>query len=124
MTYVVGKGDNLTQDSDSEEDTHHAIWNTINPSHLLKKEDMVYIAKLITYWKELAHHLGLEEPDIVAIEQNHLHDYEEQKVQMLHKWYQQQPSPPSCQSLVRIIEEKMQNHKLAKKVESTLIVSC
>ena len=90
------------------------------PSHLLKKEDLVHIAKVIPYWKELARHLGLEEADIVTIEQNHVTDHEEQKVQMLLKWYQQQRSPPSCQNLVRIIEEKMQNHKVAKKVESTL----
>ena len=64
--------------------------------------------------------MGLEEADIVTIEQNHVIDHEEQKVQMLLKWYQRQRSPPSCQSLVRIIEEKMQNQKVAKKVESTL----
>ena len=43
----------------------------------------------------------------MAISENYRGDYEEQKFQMLLTWHQQQPTPPTRQSLVRIIEEKM-----------------
>ena len=80
----------------------------------------MYISRVICDWKELACHLGLEEADILTIEQNHVNDYEEQKIQMLFKWYQQQRSPPSCQSLVRTIEGKIQNHELAQVINQLL----
>lgn len=90
------------------------------PVRPLTRQDLLYIARVICDWKEFACHLGLEEADIATIEQNHVSDYEEQKIQMLLKWYQQSHSPPSCQSLVRIIEDKMQNHKLAQVIKQIL----
>ena len=82
----------------------------------LEREELVHIAKAIPRWPVLARYLGLTEPVIAAIEENHVHDYDEQKYQMFLKWYQQQKTPPTRQSLVRIIEEKMKDSALAQDI--------
>ena len=119
---AVQTGVGATQRSGSKNDklTPYIAWKTMSPSQVLKKDFLVHVARVLTYWKELARHLGLDEADIVTIEQNFVNDHSEQKMQMLLKWYQQQSKPPTCQILVRIIEEKLQEHKLAEKVRSTL----
>ena len=93
----------------------HRIWKTVR-SGPLERSELVHIAKVIHHWSVLARYLGLSEPIIVAIEENHVHDYEEQKIQMLLKWFQQQSTPPTRQSLVRIIEEKMKDPVLAQDI--------
>ena len=103
-----------------ESDVPYVLWKTLPSSKSMRKEDLVHIAKSIGYWRELARHLGLEEAEIVTIEQNYIGDHEEQKIQMLLKWFQQQLTPPTRQSLIRTIEEKMQDPELARKVDSTL----
>ena len=103
-----------------ESDVPYVLWKTLPSSKSMRKEDLVHIAKSIGYWRELARYLGLEEAEIVTIEQNYIRDHEEQKIQMLLKWFQQQSTPPTRQSLVRTIEEKMQDPELAQKVDSTL----
>lgn len=82
------------------------LWVTVRPGPL-EREELVHIAKAIPRWSTLARYLGLSEPVIVAISENYRGDYEEQKFQMLLKWHQQQPTPPARQTLVRIIEEKI-----------------
>lgn len=99
------------------------IWKKMrNPHKQIMTHDFVNIAQKVTHWQILARHLGLSEPDIVAIESDHSHDYTEQKVQMLLKWFKQQPSKPTRQTLVRIVEEKMKDPVLAKEVDSALFV--
>ena len=72
-------------------------------------------------WKELACHLGLEEAEIVAIEQKHPNNIGEQKRQILLRWYQAQPSTPSAQLLLEAIEEKCpQHHELAESIKQLL----
>ena len=92
----------------------------MSPTQVLKEDFLVHVARTLTYWKELARHLGVDEADIVTIEKNCMYDHSEQKIQMLFKWHKQQIKPPTCQMLVRIIEEKLQEHELAEKVRSTL----
>ena len=91
------------------------MWKNVR-SGPLERGELVHIAKAIRRWSVLARYLGLTEPDIIAIEENHVHNYEEQKYQMLLKWYQQQKPPPTRQSLVRIIEEKMKDSRLAQDI--------
>ena len=95
--------------------THRTIWETVHPGALERRE-LVYIARVIQHWHELARHLGLEEEEIVTIERNHVGDREEQKIQMLLKWFQQQSTPPTRQSLVRTIEEKTRDLVLAQDI--------
>ena len=99
---------------------HAVVWKSTNSSKKLTPDDLLPISKAISHWKELARHLGLSKPDIVAIEHNHLHDYEEQKYQMLRKWFEQNSTPPSRQSFIKIIEEKMKDQELAGEVDSAL----
>ena len=99
---------------------HAVVWKSTSSSKKLKPDDLLPISKVISHWKELARHLGLSKADIVAIEHNHLHDYEEQKYQMLRKWFEQNSTPPSRQSLIKTIEEKMKDCELAGEVDSVL----
>lgn len=97
---------------------HAVVWKSTNSSKLLKLDDLLPISKVISHWKELARHLGLSKADIVTIQHNNSHDYEEQKYQMLRKWFEQKPTPPSRQSLIKTIEEKMKDCELAGEVAS------
>ena len=98
------------------------VWKTItNRRRKITRDDLVVISNRVPRWKELARHLGLAEPDIVAIEANYSHDYNEQKLQCLLTWFQGQGSPPTRQALVRIIEEKMQDQELAKDIDTALL---
>lgn len=99
---------------------HAGIWNSTITSKPLKQSDLLPISKVISHWKELARHLGLTKPDIVAIDHDHHHDYGEQKYQMLRKWFDQQRTPPSRQSLIKIIVVKMKDSELAGEVVSVL----
>lgn len=49
-----------------------------------------------------------------------MRDYEEQKVQMLLKWFQQQPAPPTRRNFVRIVEERMKDSVLAQNMVNTI----
>ena len=91
----------------------------LNPNTLLTRDDLVHVAKMVPHWKRLARHLGLSEPDVVAIEANYQHDYNEQKIKMLLKWLGEQQ--PTRGHLVFIIEEKMKDPVLAKKIDSVFI---
>lgn len=91
------------------------MWKTV-PSGPLEKTELVEIAKTITRWPQVARHLNLSESDIVTIEENHMRDYEEQKMQMLLKYFQQQPTPPTRRDFVRIIEEQMKDSVLAQNM--------
>ena len=104
---------NLTGTSGSV--LYKTLWKDVR-SGPVEREELVHIAKAIHRWPVLARYLGLTEPVIVAIEENHVHDYEEQKYQMLLKWSQQQNPEATRQSLVQIIEEKLQDLVLAQDV--------
>ena len=90
------------------------LWKRVCPGEL-ERGELVHIARAIPRWSSLARYLGLSDPDIVAISENHKGDYEEQRYQMLLKWYQQQATPPTRQALVRVIEEEM-GTKLAQDI--------
>ena len=92
-----------------------------SPRQKLSRTDLVTVSQKIVHWQGLARHLGLEEPDIVAIQADFSHDYNEQKVQSLLKWFREHRSPPTRQSLVKIIEEKLQDPQLARDVERALV---
>ena len=94
-----------------------------NSQQKLTRDDLVTVAQKIVHWQALARKLGLSEPDIVAIEANYSHDYKEQRFQSLLKWFQEKGSPPTRQTLVRIIEEKLLEPQLAIDVESALTAS-
>jgi hypothetical protein len=97
------------------------VWNvTINLSKQLTTDDFLHIAEKIVHWEGMARHMGLSEPDIAEIEQNYIRNYKEQKYQMLLKWYQRQEPPPTRQSLIQIIEEKMEDSVLAQDVIDVL----
>ena len=91
------------------------LWPTVQSGELDANE-FLEIARAIAWWETLARHLGLTEADIVAISENNVRNYEEQKYQMLLKWREQQSTPPTKQDLVQIIEEKMKDSLLAQKV--------
>ena len=93
---------------------------TINLSEQLTTEDFLQIAEKIVHWEGMARHMGLSEPDIAEIEQNYIRNYKEQKYQMLLRWYQRQEPPPTRQSLIQIIEEKMEDSVLAQDVIDVL----
>jgi hypothetical protein len=86
------------------------LWKTVR-SGALEREELVQIATVINQWPTLASHLGISKSTLDSS-----YDYEEQKYQMLVNWYQQQNPPPTRQSLVRIIEEKMKDSVLAQDV--------
>ena len=91
------------------------LWKCVR-SGVLEREELVHIAKAIRRWCVLARYLGLSEPVIITIEENHIHDYEEQKFQMLLRWFQEQSTPPTRRRLVHIIEEDMKDAILAQDV--------
>jgi hypothetical protein len=95
------------------------LWKTVRGGPL-QREELVHVAKAVRHWACLARYLGLPEPVIVAISEDHRGNYEEQKFQMLLKWYTQQPKPPSKQALVRIVEEKMRDPVLTQDIVNIL----
>ena len=97
-----------------------SVWKMTSPSKQLMTDDLIHIAQKIHHWQGLARFLGLTEPAIATIKHNHIGNYEEQKVQMLLKWFQQQSAPPTHQCLIRIIEEEMKDPVLASDVDSVL----
>ena len=117
-TYTAGQ--NAETDSTTVQSV--CVWkNMRNPQQTLTTADLVTVSQKVVYWQALARKLGLTEPDIVAIEANYRHDYNEQKYQSVLKWFQQQRSLPTRQILVRVIEEKLQDFQLARDVASALV---
>lgn len=68
-------------------------------------------------------YLGLTTAAIEEIERDHKGHYKEQKFHMLLRWSDQQSTPNTGQSLVRIIEEEMKKPALAREV-TCIIQKC
>ena len=83
--------------------------------------ELVNIAGVISdRWPLLARHLGLTKAAIAAIKQKYPRDDKKQTFEMLSEWYNHQQTPPTKQTLVRIIKEKMKDSALARDVISIM----
>ena len=102
----------------SSQDT--VLWKTVH-SKVLERGDLVHIASVLDHqWPVLAWCLGVSETTIATIRQNYALDHEEQKFQMMLRWFQDQSTPPTGQGLVRIIEEHLKDVTLAQDVVNIL----
>ena len=95
------------------------LWQSVR-SYQLEPPELVRIAGAIERWSGVARCLGLSEQEIVTIRENYVHDYEEQKFQMLLKWTQTQSTPTTGQDLVRIIEEEKKDPTLAQQISNII----
>jgi hypothetical protein len=99
------------------------LWKRMrNPRQKLNRDDLLTVSQKVVHWQALARKLGISEPDIATIEADYSHDYNEQKFQSLLKWFQGKGSPPTRQSLIQVIEVKLQDPQLARDVENSLAV--